>query len=402
MINSSVERTKKDLKEWYNSAFYGEDRRLIKDIHERLFNPPPISAPPLVPIKTHKRNNARAPLEESTRFVMNIVQGFPPLPGTANHVLPGTPRGCEPPSSSGHDGTNTKTAPDSSRRGPAVNITSSVHHPPNKKPMPLPGRPGSLMYSAAVANSLPETSYPSSDSRYQSTSHAIPSQSSNDQQTPQASQQSQNQRSSNQNRTSNFRTLLITDSLMRGMKGDLGINHESRVINLGNAGQLTTDSTRRSIVDCNPDFIYVHLGINDFQQGRTPEFVVGVYEETLDFVARHLPRAKLILSLPLLTSKFALNKHILELRNLTFDLQKRREPSSNIHVQLLFINTNRNFDATPRSSQTRALQNPSLFTRDGIHLSATGSDLIMMNYRHEVHLLTRRILGKTSISMTKT
>ena len=35
-VKKSLDKTKRDLKDWYTSAFYGEDRRIIKDIHDRV------------------------------------------------------------------------------------------------------------------------------------------------------------------------------------------------------------------------------------------------------------------------------------------------------------------------------------------------------------------------------
>ena len=68
-----------------------------------------------------------------------------------------------------------------------------------------------------------------------------------------------------------FKTVLITDSILTHVtKMDtinaLGVNHELHVFNKRDMSGLTNSRFREAVCELEPDFIYIHLGVNDIHQ----------------------------------------------------------------------------------------------------------------------------------------
>ena len=65
-----------------------------------------------------------------------------------------------------------------------------------------------------------------------------------------------------------FKTVLITDSILRHVRDidSLGVNHELHRINKRDSNGLTDDKVLEEIQKIRPDYIYVHLGVNDVAQ----------------------------------------------------------------------------------------------------------------------------------------
>ena len=65
-----------------------------------------------------------------------------------------------------------------------------------------------------------------------------------------------------------FTTILITDSILRHVKtkDSLGNNHELIQINKRDSRGLNDADLRKRVQEIRPDYVYVHLGVNDVYQ----------------------------------------------------------------------------------------------------------------------------------------
>ena len=72
-------------------------------------------------------------------------------------------------------------------------------------------------------------------------------------------------------------------------------------VNKGHASGLTERAVTDSLRRVKPDYIYVHLGINDAFDGKSANEIVTYFYEFVLFLDEYLPSAKVIISFPLLT-----------------------------------------------------------------------------------------------------
>lgn len=194
-----------------------------------------------------------------------------------------------------------------------------------------------------------------------------------------------------------FTTVLITDSIMRNLDGDLGTYHELRIINKRNSWGLMEKKLRDEIEDIQPDFIYVHLGINDISDGTDTSEIMRRFVNFSSWADNKVPRSRLIVSYPLLTCDTEMNKGVLMLRELLSDWSVKFNTTDDVKDMRLHLNRNHNFQArlTMYDNSIKLVQAQDLFCeRDGVHLSRSGKRVILGNFRHHVHDLTRRILNK--------
>ena len=92
-----------------------------------------------------------------------------------------------------------------------------------------------------------------------------------------------------------------------------------------------------------PDFIYIHLGVNDVNQRFPLTDSMKHFYEFVDFTEDQLPKAKIFLSLPLVTGDDEANERISELRNALQEFVSKCHQSVAMRDRTLFINPNRNF-----------------------------------------------------------
>ena len=215
-------------------------------------------------------------------------------------------------------------------------------------------------------------------------------------------QRQRNQRRSSINNTADaapqrsrvFTTVLITDSIMKSVPLDaLGTNHKLHILHKGDSNSLGKDSLLKRLEWINPDFVYVHLGINDIC-GRYPksnDITLSQFKDFSSYLSRNLPNTRLIYSLPLRTDDRFECDAVTDLTRRLINLVNVTNGSSNTLQCKVLFNTNSNFE-TIQGGQT--IQTPDLFSQDGIHLTAGGSLQIIRNFRHVIHDLTRRILNK--------
>ena len=183
-------------------------------------------------------------------------------------------------------------------------------------------------------------------------------------------------------------TLLITDSLMRHIEDDdLGTNHNIIKINKTCMSQLTNNSLQKQIISICPDFIYIHLGINDLSQNSRPLYITNCLKSFLSSI-KILQNTKIIISLPLATGYHYQLESIHDLRKSITNLLKDIKTNYPQETDRLYVNCNWNFF----SKFNRTLQDTSNFKNDQgdpIHLSNKGKRVIRGNLRYVIHDLSR-------------
>jgi len=166
---------------------------------------------------------------------------------------------------------------------------------------------------------------------------------------------------------------------------DLGVNHSVHMIRKRDSTGLTNNDVRNSMKRLKPDFVYVHIGINDIFADRPTEHILTNFSNLImirDEVARD---AKIIFSLPLLTDNNQVNDRVEKLRLAIHDLTSNLAYSTHdegLKYRELLANANDNLN------EERDL------VEDGVHLSARGQRIMRSNFRCAIHTLTRAILGK--------
>jgi lysophospholipase L1-like esterase len=184
-----------------------------------------------------------------------------------------------------------------------------------------------------------------------------------------------------------FTTVLITDSIMKNIKlNDLGVNHSVHMIRKRDSTGLINIDVRNALKRLNPDFIYVHIGINDIFADRPIKHIMINFNNLITAKNEVARNAKIIFSLPLLTDNNRVNELVKKLRWAIHDLTTNlayETHDEELKYRELLVNANDNLD-----------EGNDLFEEDGVHLSARGQRIIRSNFRCGIHTLTRAILGK--------
>ena len=157
----------------------------------------------------------------------------------------------------------------------------------------------------------------------------------------------------------------------------LGVNHHLHHISRRDSLALNEKGLRKTIRNIRPDYVYVHLGINDIAQGIHSVDTMKNFCSFKSFTDS-IPGTKLMISLPLMTDDPRMNSRLNDLRNLLIkfvDWFPKTYPG-------LWGNSNKNF-----SKDGTIIKQ--FYHRDGRHLSEEGKRLILANMRHHIHLLTK-------------
>jgi lysophospholipase L1-like esterase len=120
-----------------------------------------------------------------------------------------------------------------------------------------------------------------------------------------------------------------------------------------------------------PQFIYVHLGINDIQSGTAVTEVVENHKIFIESVERYSPTSTIIISCPLLNGNSYHDRHVFSLRHtLTLLVNNIQGQSDNPSQRKLHIQKNNKFFISTKSTR---IQNPRYFQKnDRLHLSEKG------------------------------
>ena len=146
-----------------------------------------------------------------------------------------------------------------------------------------------------------------------------------------------------------FKTIIITDSIMRHINTSdkLGANHHLQQINKRDSSSLDEVALKQTIKRNKPDYVYVHLGINDIFQRIPPETTLQNFVNFKTFVDS-LPGTILIISLPLFTKDVGVNSvnvKFKELRTLLaefVDFTESQSPLRPLWQRKLWGNNNHN------------------------------------------------------------
>ena len=315
-VDNHLNRLKYDLKNYYNSAFFREDSKLIKEIHKTVSNKTDATAA----AQTSQTNNNSAP---QNNFVIH--------PSRVTNTRQGAP-----------------TNDLQSRRSAGFSMTQS------RRNVITP------------------------------TQHANPHQTDN----ADGRIQPQTDRTS----TRVFKTILITDSILRHVKdveNALGVNHNLQVINKRSTWGLKDDEFRAILRREIPDFLYVHLGINDIHQNFDTKQSMENICSLILFMDKYLPDCKVFLSQPLLTGDSDTNHGVRKLRLSIKKFVTGIDTPGRLKDKQILLNENTNFsyNNAPISEY---------YSSDRIHLSQRGKTAILGNLRHHIHAVTRDILNKPS------
>ncbi|KAL5258289.1 hypothetical protein ACHWQZ_G008954 [Mnemiopsis leidyi] len=189
-----------------------------------------------------------------------------------------------------------------------------------------------------------------------------------------------------------FKTILITDSILRHVKdveNALGVNHNLQVINKRSTWGLKDDEFRAILRREIPDFLYVHLGINDIHQNFDTKQSMENICSLILFMDKYLPDCKVFLSQPLLTGDSDTNHGVRKLRLSIKKFVTGIDTPGRLKDKQILLNENTNFsyNNAPISEY---------YSSDRIHLSQRGKTAILGNLRHHIHAVTRDILNKPS------
>ena len=174
---------------------------------------------------------------------------------------------------------------------------------------------------------------------------------------------------------------------------DLGVNHKLHKIHKRNSLGLSHRDLRETILKTKPDFIYVHLGINDVHVNRPLKEIMANFGEFMLFIEEECKQAKLIFSMPLLNGNKTEYPMILDLREELYNWITTIGSMSELANRDLLFNPNTNFFRRDnKGSIIRTSQATDLFkTREGdyTHLNDVGQRVILANMRHSIHYITR-------------
>ena len=188
--------------------------------------------------------------------------------------------------------------------------------------------------------------------------------------------------------------LLITDSIMRHIsEDDMNFGAKYRV-NFTRVDRTSTKAlAQRKLLEMistkKPHLIYVHLGINDVQEGSDPMEAVRNLENFDKRLKEISPSTHLILSSPLLNGKSYHTRSIYTIRRSLMLYLHKQEFRSDYRQSRLSVQPNAHFLIDPSLEQRR--QNPRYFlNNDPLHLSPLGRRAIISTMRDTLNSIFKQ------------
>ena len=188
----------------------------------------------------------------------------------------------------------------------------------------------------------------------------------------------------------NKRTVLITDSIMRHVKDEnnaLGIGHTVQLSHKTTMKQLKDQRILNQLTSNPPDYLYIHLGINDIHQHDS---ALNITHYLYDFLKSSLnfPNTTIIISFPLQNGKPTQHEQISLLRQHLTNLLRNFRALPEFHSRLYW-----NYNSNMHDRRTGRYQDKNMFNfpDDKLHLSDKGKHTILGNFRHVIHDLTRKV-----------
>ena len=187
---------------------------------------------------------------------------------------------------------------------------------------------------------------------------------------------------------------LITDSIMRHIyQNDMEFGEKYRV-NFTRVDRTSTKAlAHEKLLDListkRPHLIYVHLGVNDVQQGSDPMEAVRNLENFDRRMKEISPSTHVVLSSPFLNGKSYHTRNIYTIRRSLLLYLHKQEVSSNYQQCRLTIQPNAHFLLDPSLDKRR--QNPRYFlTNDPLHLSPVGRRAIISTMRDTLNSIFKQ------------
>ena len=191
-------------------------------------------------------------------------------------------------------------------------------------------------------------------------------------------------------RKNTTKVCLITDSIMRHIN-DLGEKFTFTRFDNTNTKGLMSSSTRQKLKSIQPDYLYIHLGINDVHDPNTTveQSMINI-SDFIDFVAEELTNTYVVYSLPLLNGNVQQYDKLYELRRkitaLVSNIYDNDKQSGQCVDQWLFTNYNHNFTDGPMKQKLRLFN---VHKYDPVHLSRRGKISITCNLRDAIYKIKR-------------
>ena len=408
-VEQTVLLTKRELEKWHNSAFYREDSQLIKDIHDCIADGRlAVKVTPSSPARPNITLFDELAQASSSETPVQVINRSQPTQTEVNDTLatqvqPPPTQLTNPLQQQYRRAEGQRLSP---RPPPLIPISST-----RRKIVEPPDQIESTLYSYVVGHSSQSpvkaieddpSRRPTFINRTESgsripiprtrevwTSAAPPVRNASNPATGSSVQN--NQRSNSQiPQKKIFKTILITDSIMRHIPSDaLGTNHELYILNYTGASGLAERRVRSSLENMQPDFVYVHLGINDIFRKIDVKEITSKLAEFALYASSNLKESKVIYSLPLTTNNEQECEQVRHLHALTMGwIVKGYSPDTPIDDRQCHFMTNQNM-RTINWTQKKIF-----FAHDGIHLTSAGKEAILKNFRYRIHSMARTALEK--------
>ena len=408
-VEETVLLTKRELEKWHNSAFYREDSQLIKDIHDciadgRLAVRVTESSParPNIPLseelaqasssETPEHVNTRSQPTQTEVIDARATQVQPP-PTLLTNPLQQQYRRAQSPSPSSRPPPLIPISPTRPRTvDPPEQIESTLYsyvvgHSSQSPPKAIKDDPSRRPTFINRTEAGPWIAIPRTGNSTAPTTLLV-----RNSNTTATGSSVQNNQGPNAHvpQKKIFKTILVTDSIMRHIPSDaLGMNHELYVLNYTGASGLAERRVRGSLEKMQPDFVYIHLGINDIFRKTDVKEITSKLAEFALFASDNLKESKVVFSLPLTTNKELECEQVRHLHALTMGwIVKGNSPDTPVDDRQCHFMTNQNMRTIDWT------QKKIFFAHDGIHLTSAGKDAILKNFRYRIHSMARTALEK--------
>ena len=187
---------------------------------------------------------------------------------------------------------------------------------------------------------------------------------------------------------------LITDSIMRHItESDMDFGDKHRIafkrLDRTSTKALSHQKLLELVESEKPSIIYVHLGINDIQEGSDPLVAARNIEEFDKKVKEVSPGTHIIVSSPLHNGNSYHSRSISSLRRSLMLYLHKQEVYSDFKQTRLTIQPNAHFFSDPYNGATK--QNQRYFLdNDRLHLSSTGKRAMISTMRDSLHRVLKK------------
>jgi hypothetical protein len=190
---------------------------------------------------------------------------------------------------------------------------------------------------------------------------------------------------------------LITDSIMRHINEFSLLFKKYRIkferLDCTSSSSLTDKTLERKIATGKPHIIYVHLGVNDVNQGVDRPVTIENFKKFNEMLLRVSPTTNLVVSFPLLNGNSHHDRQIFSLRHslsLLFNQQQQIEDSP---TNRIFQQKNNKFFRRESEGSSKRIQNLLYFNRDDLlHLSRRGQEAITCTMRDTLNKILKDLL----------